>query len=370
MTTASLGARLASAVLSDNERRRIRLLQCLASVAVYAFSGGVMWLGVRASLVSGPGLAAWALFVACGLSLFYALLRSGWSERFADPALTGSQIAFAVLAVMWGYLICGEVRSAALFPLMFIFTFGAFSLTWRRLAALTVFALACLAATIVVLNRGPGSGNGFDVDVSNLLGVTVLLPACSWIAARLSALRMKLQRQRAELARALEEVQRLATHDELTGLVNRRRMLEVMQLEHQRCMRSGHPFCVAVVDLDHFKQVNDQHGHPAGDAVLRGFAGEALAAIRISDVLARWGGEEFLMLMSDTRGPLARLCVERLRERAEALRVGVEGRLLQVTVSAGVTEHRAGESLEDTIARADHALYAAKSGGRNQVVLH
>ncbi len=367
--TYPLVSRAAEAVLTGNPHRRIRLLQCLATVAVYAFSASVMWLGVHASLVPGVGLVGWAVFVGCGLALFYGLIRSGWSERFADPALTDAQIVFAVLAVMWGYLMCGVVRSAALFPLMFIFTFGAFSLSWRRLAALTAFALACLAASIVVLHSGPGSGNGLEVDVSNLLGVAVLLPACSWIAARLSALRMKLQRQRAELARALQEVQRLATHDELTGLVNRRRMTEVMQLEHQRCMRSGHPFCVAVLDLDHFKQVNDRHGHPAGDAVLRAFASEALAAIRISDVLARWGGEEFLLLMSDTRGPLGRLCVERLRERTEAPRMDSGGHKLQVTMSAGVTEHRAGESLEETIARADQAVYAAKADGRNCVVL-
>ncbi|TMH28026.1 MAG: GGDEF domain-containing protein, partial [Betaproteobacteria bacterium] len=86
--------------------------------------------------------------------------------------------------------------------------------------------------------------------------------------------------------------------------------------------------------------------------------------------LARWGGEEFLLLMSDTRGSLARLGVERLRERAEAIRLVIGKAMLQITFSAGITEHRAGEPLSDTVARADQALYAAKAAGRNRVVLY
>jgi len=124
-----------------------------------------------------------------------------------------------------------------------------------------------------------------------------------------------------------------------------------------------------MIDLDHFKRINDTRGHAAGDAVLRNFAAEARSAIRVSDVVARWGGEEFLLLMTDTRVGLGRLGVERLRERIAALRpLGMDDPL-SISFSAGLTEHRAGEPVSETIARADQAVYAAKAQGRNRVVL-
>jgi len=134
-------------------------------------------------------------------------------------------------------------------------------------------------------------------------------------------------------------------------------------------VRSGHTFCVALIDIDHFKQINDRFGHAAGDAVLRRFAREALAAVRVADMLARWGGEEFVLLLSDARLPLARGGVERVRQRIEALSILTEDPTLRVTVSAGLTEHIAGESVGDALDRADRALYEAKAQGRNRTVV-
>jgi diguanylate cyclase len=124
-----------------------------------------------------------------------------------------------------------------------------------------------------------------------------------------------------------------------------------------------------VIDLDHFKRINDAHGHPVGDRVLRAFAREALATIRGSDVLGRWGGEEFLLMLPNTRAALAKLGLERLRLRAEALKVDIDGGTVAFTLSAGLVEHLAGEGVADTIARADRALYLAKQQGRNCVVV-
>jgi diguanylate cyclase (GGDEF)-like protein len=156
----------------------------------------------------------------------------------------------------------------------------------------------------------------------------------------------------------------------LTGLINRRHMQELLEQEHQRCVRSGHAFSLAMIDIDHFKRINDDNGHAAGDEVLRHFAREALAAVRVADVLSRWGGEEFVLLLTDTHLSMARIGAERLRQRiaASACYAGPQAPI-KVTVSIGLAEHIAGQSVAEALARADAALYEAKAQGRNRTVL-
>jgi len=365
--------RVVDAVLSEDPRQRIRLTQWLITALVYLASALVLLFGMWQGWMYGGLLAAWCAFVFIGLSAIYVALRTGWSARFADPALTAVQIVFAVVAVDWGYLICGPVRSMALFPLLLIFTFGAFSLSWRGITWLTAFALASLIGCVTALHAmRPGVGTwaldnpDLRLDLTNVLMMMILLPAVSLIAVRLSSLRKRLRAQRAALTAALAEVQRLATHDELTGLANRRHMQDRLVQEQGRCQRRGHVFSIAIIDLDHFKRINDAHGHAVGDDVLRAFTAAATASLRSSDLMARWGGEEFLLLLPDTHGPQAQASVMRMLERVRALPPD-SGALL--SFSAGVTEHRAGETVADTVARADREMYEAKRSGRNTVRL-
>jgi diguanylate cyclase (GGDEF)-like protein len=166
------------------------------------------------------------------------------------------------------------------------------------------------------------------------------------------------------------QVEQLVTRDALTGLVNRKQMQELLEREALRQARSGRAFCVVLVDLDHFKRINDQHGHPVGDEVLCAFARAAQAGLRETDTIARWGGEEFLLLMRETDPePAGQVAVERLRQTIAAMRPSQAVPSLRFTFSAGVAQHRNGEPLAQTIAAADRALYAAKAAGRNRVVL-
>jgi diguanylate cyclase (GGDEF)-like protein len=336
-------------------------------------SGFVLWFNMRQQDGYEIRFLGWCGFVVLGLGVVYGAIRTGWSERFADPALTTVQIALGVLVVEWGYLICGPARSLTLFPLLLIFVFGAFSLDWRRITWLTLFALASLVvcvATLRATRSGIASWSLDDadlrLDLSNVLMVLILLPAVSLAAARLSSLRSRLRSQRAALTDALREVQRLVIHDELTGLANRRHMQERLEQEKSRCQRTGRHFSIAVIDLDHFKRINDTQGHAAGDAVLRAFAAEAVAALRGADLMARWGGEEFLLLLPDTRGAEAQASVMRLLERVRNLPWATG---LPLSFSAGVTEHRQGETVPETVARADRQMYEAKRAGRNTVKL-
>ncbi len=362
--------RLRDAIFSSDPRRRIRLAQWSIAALVYLASALVLVFGIGQGWMDVGSLVAWSSFLVLGLALVYVAIRSGWSEKFADPALTATQIVLGIIVVEWAYVICGPVRSVALYPLLLIFTFGAFSLSSRRLARLTAFALVSLVACVAarhVLSFGADwslSNPDLRLDVTNVLMVTILLPALSLVASRLSALRFRLRSQRAELTEALRLLQVVAVRDELTGLSNRRHMQERLEEERSRFERTAHGFSIAVIDLDHFKDINDACGHAGGDEVLRRFAREAQTTLRGADVLGRWGGEEFLLLLPETSAEQAQLCVERLLARIRALPTPTG---VPLSFSAGVTGHRQEDSLAETIARADQAMYAAKGAGRNAV---
>lgn len=172
------------------------------------------------------------------------------------------------------------------------------------------------------------------------------------------------------VATLVEETQRLATVDALTGLRNRRAFIEAVLREVARTERYGDPLTVMLLDIDHFKRVNDTFGHASGDLVLSA-VGHALAeSARTTDVAARWGGEEFVVALTATTIDGARIAAERMRSAIEALKVrNPEGVLVPVTASFGVASCRRGDSLESLVDRADRAMYMAKTSGRNRVVL-
>jgi diguanylate cyclase (GGDEF)-like protein len=172
-----------------------------------------------------------------------------------------------------------------------------------------------------------------------------------------------------ERVRLHEELRRQAVTDELTGVCNRRHLAELSRIEMDRARRSGRPVSAVAIDLDHFKRVNDTHGHAAGDAVLKAASALWKTALRTTDVLGRSGGEEFVILLPDTDQAAAVLVAERLRASTEALRVRVNETELAVTASFGVAASRAADAGDPAalIRRADEALYAAKEGGRNRV---
>ena len=363
--------RLLDLLASRLPRRRLRLLQWLIASLAYVGAGTLLVVGVRQGWMQTPALALWASFVGIVLLAGYAALRSGWSERFAEPSLTVWQLSMGVIAVNWGYVICGPMRTSALFPLMVIFAFGAFTLRYRQIAFLTVFAVASLFGAVAIRHLHPAFARVSDavdplaVDINNILMILVVLPALAVITARLSSLRKKLRDQREALKTALAEVERLAVTDELSGLPNRRSIMEALARSTALAERGVAPFCVALVDLDHFKQVNDALGHAAGDAVLQRFAMIAGRTIRETDLLGRWGGEEFLLILPGASSTTAQAVLQRLQ--AAVRDTVLAGRA--VTCSAGVAGFRRGESSATLLARADEAMYAAKHAGRDRVIL-
>ncbi len=169
----------------------------------------------------------------------------------------------------------------------------------------------------------------------------------------------------AELGRVLE-VQALT--DPLTGALNRRAMEEIALRETARSIRYGHPLSMIIIDIDHFKYLNDTRGHAAGDCALQALSARISATLRTVDHLARTGGEEFAILLPNTTGSIGLTVAERLRKTVEEMEIGFESGSLHITISAGITQRCSEEDgWEAMMRRADAAMYVAKQHGRNQV---
>jgi diguanylate cyclase (GGDEF)-like protein len=171
-----------------------------------------------------------------------------------------------------------------------------------------------------------------------------------------------------ENARLHDVVQRQAVTDDLTGLVNRRRFKEALEAEVERARRFGDPLAIILADLDDFKRINDMFGHHVGDVVLRSFADLLRSHVRDVDLAGRIGGEEFAILLPDTKASEAAMVAERMRDSLGGLRLAAsDGQAVQMTSSFGIAQLGTGDSADDLLRAADEALYRAKSEGKNRI---
>jgi diguanylate cyclase (GGDEF)-like protein len=167
---------------------------------------------------------------------------------------------------------------------------------------------------------------------------------------------------------AMTTIRELAIRDELTGLYNRRYLLQLLEEETKLNSRFQQPFCIAILDLDYFKKINDNYGHNAGDEVLKTFAHTLQTNIRNVDHCGRYGGEEFLVIIRYNEICETKVLAERILKAVQQLSFPTISLTLDLTLSIGISDYKKGEDIHKTIYRADQALYQAKSNGRNQVV--
>ncbi|MFP4231499.1 MAG: diguanylate cyclase [Spirochaetaceae bacterium] len=174
-----------------------------------------------------------------------------------------------------------------------------------------------------------------------------------------------------ELERAKEELERIARYDMLSGLMNRMSLFEALDVEIERCLRSSTPLCGIMMDIDHFKTVNDNYGHGCGDKIIRALGGVLREELRKYDYAGRYGGEEFFIALPNSSLNQASMFAERLRSRLVGMSILCEedavSALVSVTVSMGIARFRPGESRDMWMSRADRAMYVAKQKGRNRV---
>ncbi len=242
---------------------------------------------------------------------------------------------------------------------------------WRGESSLRAVGLTLVAAAASLLLRSVHALTNpeeyRDLMQSSLgQGLTFLFSFICLIGAGFGFVLANFER----IARRMEE---MASTDGLTGCLNRMTADALLRHELERGRREGTPLAFVLLDLDHFKDVNDCHGHHAGDDALRAFAAEVRARLRASDVVGRWGGEEFGLVLPATDGPGAARLVEQIREAVATLRLcDGDGHGFTLTVSAGIAVAEPGGQLtaDQLFMRADRALYRAKDGGRNNVQLH
>jgi diguanylate cyclase (GGDEF)-like protein len=303
-----------------------------------------------------------------GVLSFFGLVRFSQQLGIAPPLLAFAQGLFAMSCAVAAYAVLGPIRGASLVVLTVVIVFCIFSLRARAIMWLCGLTIGMLGLTMWALVRLDPAGHPAPVELTHfVLGATALI-AVTVLTGEMSKLRLRLKSQKEELMAAVSTIRTLATIDELTSLANRRYMNEVLQSEERRQGRPGENICIALLDSDHFKKINDNYGHAGGDAVLRTFAAAARAELRSADVLARWGGEEFLLLLPDTDIHEAQRVLRRMAERVGAIRIPDLNVAIRITFSGGVVQRAAGEPFTETIRRADEATYRAKSAGRDMVL--
>ncbi|MGE5452008.1 MAG: GGDEF domain-containing protein [Acidobacteriota bacterium] len=355
--------RLVNLLLSQEPKIRSRLI--FSWIAIYGYAAGsiVLLMAAHFGLIRAQPVY-WLLgAIWIGVTSFYLMVRSGWSSRLGYPGMDFPQCLFALGAMMAAYVVAGPIREGVLPLVALLLIFGVFTLSPRQvllIGALTIICLGSVVGGMVVLMPGEYDGRAALLKFTMC---ALILPAISAVAYYVARIRRRMTQQKAELRQALAMLQEVAIRDDMTGLVNRRHMLQLLDQQRERQARTGEGFCLALIDLDHFKHINDHYGHHIGDEVLKDFALAAVSVLRQTDVLARWGGEEFLLMMPspDPQLEQALQALDRIRAQQAALPTLADR---PVTFSAGVTRHPDGESLRETLERADRALYQAKAAGR------
>lgn len=303
---------------------------------------------------------------------FLGLFVSGRNLRLGDPSLTEAQVlvGLGLLTILIAMLDKGRGSFLVIYPLTLLF--GMFQLPPRvffRCTALAFFGFVAinLYDAYVFSMSDPG------IATLQVCSLGLVLFWLSLFASYMQSMRQRMRQRRLALQAHQEtlrgmmrQLEDLAATDELTGLYNRRHFLRIAarELEGLTAKRSHG---LALIDLDHFKGINDKHGHAVGDRVLQAFAGIASACLREGDIIARYGGEEFVLMVPNTDADAFMACCERVRLAfGETELAGVK--VQNLSLSVGMTLVSMNDDLDEALQRADQALYRAKRTGRNRCI--
>lgn len=338
-----------------------------ASIPTYLTSLGMIWYLVHLNELSPD--PAWALTFGSILvfSTVYFLVRSGRTQHLDDPLIAyGHSLASLGLCTA-AYMVLGPHRANVLILMAQSIVVAMLRLKPPDVLKLGVSAVLMLLGAFLCLIWQDPAGKFLSKGAPHIIVGSSSLLLLSLVGKWVSDIRVEIGKQAKELRNALLTVRQLATQDQLTGLLNRRVMLDKLEAERQISERHGMHWCVALIDLDHFKQVNDRYGHPAGDAVLKAFAELTRTQLRVVDQVGRWGGEEFLALFPQTCTDEALTSLERLRVALTEWRLPQHPEL-RMSFSAGLVQAAPDETLDQLVERADKTMYQAKAAGRNRCV--
>lgn len=342
------------------------------AAGTYVLVLALVWVAILTGYYQAPlreALIGSSLVIFSQLALL-AIFVSGFNLRFRDPSMTELQVLIALGWQTWLLEHLDSARGTFLVIYVLIMLFGLFHLQ----AKVFVRCVAFVFLSFTGLNLWEAFHHQLADPGLAALQVLALFIVLLWLCLyaryvqssqqRMRQRRFALQAHQDTLRGMMRQLEDLVATDELTGLFNRRHFLRMASRELE-AMDTSHSHGLALIDLDHFKRINDAHGHAAGDQVLQAFAAVATACLREGDVLARYGGEEFVLLIPQCTPEHLTSCCERLREaftRVELVGLAVP----DLSLSAGMTLLDMGDDLDEALQRADQALYRAKRSGRNR----
>ena len=298
---------------------------------------------------------------------FYGLLASGRTLRLADPSLAMAQIASLYVLLGWLTWRSGGTPAALSVLYLVVTLYGILRLDAGRLVIVCAIALVLHGVAIFMLvDSGARLSMGATWTQYGALVLGMLWSA--WAATSVSRLRERVADTHGRLIEAEATAQDRATRDALTGTYGRPMLAESLEREAARASRTSNALCVARVDLDRMRAVNEKFGNEAGDAVIARFAQVATRVARDVDTFGRWGGKAFLIIMPDTGYDKAIIGAERLRAAIEKEMFPEASEDWRITCSAGLAQYRNGEPLARVLERAEAALSYAKAAGRNRVI--
>ncbi len=356
-----------SIIPKDNSKQALRLRRFFEALAIYILNISISYFAYWAGIMDLQALYGfWIIILAINIIL-YILFRTGLNLWMSDPSLTFIQMCAANLVVMYGIYYIYEIRGFLLSMYIVILLFGIFRLYTRQFLFVSAFALLTYGIDIFLLNIFHPQAINPKIESFQWFGIAIVLISVSLIGGKISSIRRELNVSRKKLQSSLTVIREMAIHDDLTGFYNRSHLMDLIESENNRSVRTGSIFSLVMMDIDKFKKINDTHGHQTGDQVLRTFAAVIRSILRKTDFCGRYGGEEFLIVLTQTDLQAAKLFAERIRDCVENSFFPDLGPDSRVTVSIGLAEHRTQEDIEKTISRADEFLYKAKKGGRNRV---
>lgn len=336
----------------DDREQEVRFRRYLIAAATSLIVLALLGVCFVAGAFAPRPFAITAAIVLLSIAAFYLVIRSGLNRYAADPSLTVPMMVAAIGAVTYALYHLGDLRTVFLLVYPVIMFFGVLRLGTRSLLLVAAFIISAYVLVLGALANQPGRLDSFPIEILRMVTLGTVLVWFAFMGGYVHELRRRL---------------RESGYDRLTGVHNRGRILDVLAHEQLRFERGGGSLCVCLVDADELKGINDTLGHRAGDLALQTIAQTADRELRVVDAIGRYGGDEFLLVLSQTGVDGARECAERIRARIE-LSDGIGGDARRrITVSCGITRHRHGESLQETLQRADAALYRAKHRGRNCV---
>ncbi|MEY4561851.1 MAG: hypothetical protein RLZZ618_1128, partial [Pseudomonadota bacterium] len=285
----------------------------LASLGVYGFAALAQVYGMLIGRT--PPTAGWALLLllAAGMVTMVVLARTPAAQAVSEVAFTVGQTAFAVWCLALAYTINPDVRGMLLMIVGLALVHGAFELPARYCMALGWMSVLVLGAVMALMSHLRADVFDPVVETVHFLFCLVTLPTVAHLAAGMSRTRVRLVQQQVDLHAALDHIGTLTTLDELTGLPNRRHVQDLLTNSAALSAPAHRPLAVCLFNLDHFHRLNDTLGHAAADEALRRIGSLVQPLIGESDVLARWDGDEFLLLLPDTSLELAQERVACLR---------------------------------------------------------